>query len=176
MPGLAIPVPYQWQVGDTGNAALLNAQLFNGLTFLLNPPLAVYAQSASQTFTTGGSAVALTWGTPTADTYGGYNAANPTRYTAQVPGWYQITVGVSVGANATGNRDIEIHKNGVTTAIAQNVGAAPTTTNNYAGDASGLVYLNGVTDYVEGCFFQSSGASLSTIITATYLNALWIHT
>ncbi|WP_042436581.1 hypothetical protein [Streptacidiphilus albus] len=173
MPGLAVPVPYQWQVGDTGNAALLNAQLFNGLTFLLNPPLFLAQQSSAQSFASG-VLVAMTWPTPTIDTYGGWASGSPTRYTPTVPGYYSVTGTVACVANATGNRDAIISKNG--TAIAQVSTLAATVADSTNVQVSTVVYCNGTTDYVEVYGVQRSGTPLTTVTGTTQVSVVWIHT
>jgi hypothetical protein len=89
--GLAVPIPYQWSVGDVGSAALLDAQLYSGLTFLLNPPLATLTVTTPQAGIATGAApsTAIAFDTTVTDTYGGHsNVTNNSRYTAQVAGTY----------------------------------------------------------------------------------------
>jgi hypothetical protein len=155
-------------VGDVGSAALLNAQLYTGLTFLLNPPMFEAVQTATTTSIPTGAG---TW-TPInfsdsagilADTYGGWSSSTPTRYTAQQAGWYWVSGTVCFASNATGNRGLRIAKNG---------GAVQGTGTLVGGAASGQataiatpvrkVYLNGTGDYVEIHALQTSGAALST--------------
>lgn len=174
MAGLAVPIPYQWQVGDTGNAALLNAQLYNGLTYLLNPPAASYQQTSGQSLTSG-SVTPITWPTPVLDLYGGYSAGTPTRYTGQVAGYYLISGSVSVAPNATGNRIAEIHKNGSGSAVVQGAVPAAGAANSTTVPVTGFVFLNGSTDYIELDGFQSSGGPLSTTASVTSLNIFWVH-
>ncbi|MEY9845015.1 hypothetical protein [Streptacidiphilus sp. MAP5-3] len=47
-----------------------------------------------------------------ADTYCGWSSSNPSRYTAQTPGWHRVSGTVRFPNNATGNRGLRIAKNG----------------------------------------------------------------
>lgn len=174
MAGLAIPIPYQWQVGDVGSAALLNAQVYNGLTYLLNPPTAAYQQTSSQSIATS-TQTAITWPTPVLDPYGGYAAGTPTRYTAQVAGYYLISGSVSYVLNTAGNRLAEIHKNGVAAAVVQGAVPATTTGNAATVAVTGLIYMNGTGDYIELFAYQNSGAPVGTTASVTSLNIIWMH-
>jgi hypothetical protein len=80
----------------------------------------------------------------------GYNVANG-RFTPDVAGWYEVTATVSVeGTQNTDNFQINVYKNG---ASARRLAVLSTSvTTNLATlhlSGSGLVYLNGSTDYVE---------------------------
>ncbi|WP_329564656.1 hypothetical protein [Kitasatospora sp. NBC_01266] len=175
MSGVAPPVPYSWSVGDVGSAALLNAQLYTGLTFLLGPPVALYQQTTAQSLASGGIP-AITWPTPTIDSYGGYNAANSTRYTPQQAGWYLFLASVSYAANATGGRVCNITKNGGAAASGQGAAGNATSSYNTTMAAWALVYCNGTTDYVETYASQNSGSALNTIVGVTQFMALFVHT
>ncbi len=172
MSGLAPPIPYQWQVGDTGNAALLNAQLFNGLTFLLGPPLVSYQQSTAQSLASAGF-TAVSWPTPVADTYGGYSASTPTRYTPQAPGWYLFIGSIGWAANATGGRTAAIYKNG--TILSQQTLGNATATFNSVAQVCAFVYCNGTSDYVELYSNQSSGGALNSVPAFTTLWGVLFH-
>jgi hypothetical protein len=172
--GLAIPTPYQWQVGDTGNAALLNAQIYNGLTYLLNPPIATLAQTSVQALTSS-VVTALTWPTPTVDTYSGWASGTPTRYTPQVQGYYLCVGNVGFAANATGARDAQICKNGTGTVINE-VAVGNAGTFNSIVSVTSLVFCNGSSDYLELYADQNSGSSLNTVVGGrTSFTIMWIH-
>jgi len=162
MTGLAAPIPYQWQVGDTGNAALLNAQLYNGLTFLLGPPIASLYQATVQSLLSGTS-VPITMDSATVDSYAGHSTTtNTSRYTGQIAGWYWVMATLDFATNATGARSASILKNGTTT-VTGAFGSAAAASGLYTTvSAAGLVYLNGSTDYIEAYGYQTSGAGLST--------------
>ena len=92
------------------------------------------------------------------------NNFSSSRFTPTVAGYYQInsTVALNVG---TYNSELAIFKNGTV----YKYGSYP---NRVTGDVaylsvSGLVYLNGSTDYVEIYAYQSSGGSLNTSAVAS---------
>lgn len=150
---------------------LLNAAV---LAIEQNPPLFTAVQSVAQSIPSA-TDTALTWPSPSNDTYVGWSSGTPTRWTPPVSGFYLVTVQVSFAINATGNRLGEIHKNGSVTASYQM--SIPTTAsgNNPTVSVSGIVQLNGTTDYVEGWAYQNSGGALLTTITQTSMSAYLIH-
>lgn len=173
MTGLAVPIPYNWQVGDTGNAALLDAQVRDPMTFWLNVPIFVTTQTSVQAVATG-SLVTVTWPAPAVDTYGGWSAGTPTRYTPQVPGYYDLFASIGIAANATGNRATVLEQNGAT--VGQQALPAVSTadvavTQAYAPN----IYFNGTTDYFEAVALQRSGGSLNTVVARTLMTARWVH-
>lgn len=171
---LPIPIPYNWNVGDTGNAALLDAAIRDPITFLLNPPIAKYAQTSAQTLTTSVT-TSITWPTPALDYYGGYAAGTPTRYTPTVAGWYLVVGNIAFAPNVTGPRDAQIAFNGAS--VINHVSSAPTPSasfNSVVGITS-LVQCNGTTDYFELQGEQVSGANLATVPALTTMTILWVH-
>lgn len=89
---------------------------------------------------------------------------NPTRITSNRPGWYRVIGQVDWAANATGDRDIRIVKNGAAAAIlGQSIVKSATLTTGQIVEA--LVYL-GVGDYVELVLNQTSTAGLNATATA----------
>jgi hypothetical protein len=89
---------------------------------------------------------------------------NPTRITANRPGWYRVFGQVEWAANATGDRGLQIRKNGSATVIlAENIvksGALAA-----AQQIEALVYL-GIGDYVELFLNQTSTGALNLTATA----------
>ena len=83
-----------------------------------------------------------------------------TRLTVTNTGWYLLNADVEWAANATGQRQIYVQKNGVATQLLSTIVGA-----NAAGTTvqalSGLLYLTGA-DYVEVWGLQNSGGALST--------------
>lgn len=177
MSGVAPPIPYSWSVGDVGSAALLDAQLYTGLTFLLGPPIALYQQSTAQslgsnTFTT------VTWPTPSVDTYGGYSASNPTRYTPQQPGYYAAVGQIGWVPNGTGGRTTTLAKNGAGGGAGfceSSVGNSGASFNSVV-QALGAVYFNGTSDYFELISNQNSGSALNSVPAYTSLFVFFVHT
>jgi len=84
-------------------------------------------------------------------------ATNTDRITPTVAGVYRVTATSQTAANVTGNRRIQISKNG--SAYAE-VTAASSATNSSNG-TSAVMSLNGSSDYVSVQTDQSSGTSLT---------------
>src|SRR4051794_26326700 len=111
MPNLPVPVPYTWTVGDISSAALLNAQARDTASFLLNPPIFEAIQTSTTTAVANTTWTPIAWSDPAgilADPYGGYTAGAPTRYTAQVAGWYQVSGSIAWAASGVGARWVQI--------------------------------------------------------------------
>jgi hypothetical protein len=173
--GLAPPVPYWWQVGDTGNAALLNAQLFTGLTYLLNPPLAWLYQTASQSVASSSTWTPILLDTSGIDTYGGHSTtSNTSRYVCQQAGIYQCGGSITWAANATGYRAARIAHNG--SAVQGSEVYLPG--GSVSGQTTVVVTVPvalAVGDYIEIHGWQSSGGALSTIANAEVAASLNIE-
>jgi len=177
MTGLAVPTPAQVAPGNFLTAALWNANIYNGLTFLLNPPLfhglQITAQSVSASTWT---AIALD--STTVDSYGGHsNTTNSSRYTAQVAGWYQVSGVLAINTNATGFRAARLQINGAALPASDSYANNMGTNNTTVTTPTRLVFLN-AGDYVELAGWQNSGGALSTSVLtefASALNVLWVH-
>lgn len=127
-------------------------------------------------------AVAITWQTMLFDSDNIVDLAQPTRLTAQTPGYYdaQVTVGWTEPDGTTGlgfSRIITIWKNGDTSVSGRKgpftiaaVGSAV----ELCGTASATFYLN-VGDYLEARFYHSASASVdySTILTNAEFQMKW---
>jgi hypothetical protein len=172
---LPVPIPYNWNVGDTGNAALLDAAIRDPITFLTNPPIATLVQTSTQSIATSTS-TAVTWPTPTVDTYSGWASGTPTRYTPQVAGYYLCIGNLGFAAtSAVGARDAQIEKNGTTVVNEVGVGNAGTSYSTVIGVVS-MVFCNGTSDYIELYANQNSGGALATVVSGrTSLTVMWIH-
>jgi len=181
VPGINPPIPYQWAVSDVGSAALLDAQLYNGLTFLLNPPyffgyqLSATAQSIASS---GGTFVSVTLDAEYADSENGHSTStNNSRYTCQIPGRYHIEGCVVFSSNTAGFRSAKLLINGGTSVPASESLVAPTTFNTSVRVATDVVL--GVGDYVELQCLQNSGSSLTLTANAgldylSHLRLWWI--
>jgi hypothetical protein len=78
------------------------------MTLLASPPLFVGYQNTSQPLASG-AWTKIVIDTNVVDTYNGHSViTNPSRYTAQVAGWYQITGGCAFGINASGQRAVKL--------------------------------------------------------------------
>lgn len=175
---LAVPVPAQEVPGNYETSALWNAQVYNGITYALNVPIAVMYQTAGQSTLTG-TANAILLDSESLDTYGGHSTTtNTSRYTPAVPGYYAVFGVIAWVGNATGYRELMIAKNGSTTAVPAGCAIVPavsvtTTVSHFA-----VVQCNGTTDYIE-IYGQQSAGTLSTAVTATNqqsgMTVWWLH-
>lgn len=142
---------------------------------LENPPIFAAYQSAVQSIPNT-TLTTVTMDTEVYDTYNGHSTVtNTSRYTAQFAGYYLVICYVGFAANATGNRYMEIWKNGVGGVnLGQSIIFTPNITNNSAIHAIVLMRLE-VSDYVEGRAFQNSGGALNTNATQTGMTVIWMH-
>jgi hypothetical protein len=93
------------------------------------------------------------------DTNSNYDNATNYRFTPTVAGYYQINGHVALAA-ALGIVAVSIYKNG---GNFYSGSSAALNTGFTQANVSGVVYLNGSTDYVELYTFQNSGGSINTI-------------
>jgi hypothetical protein len=169
---LPVPSPRTFGVGEFEAGGYLNS-VRDALLFLLNPPKAVLTQSTVQSLSSN-VAAALTLDATTVDSYGGHsNTTNNSRYTAIVAGWYRVEPQGAWAASATGDRGIQVYKNG--TAVATDWNVAPSSGATYAPGrkVGGLVFLN-AGDYVEGWAIQNSGGALNTFSNSSVMSDLEI--
>ncbi|MEV6833471.1 hypothetical protein AB0N17_02900 [Streptomyces sp. NPDC051133] len=181
MANLAIPTLTAPSVSNYDTAAWWNANVYQLLTYGLNPPIFVGTQTIAQSVATS-TWSAITLDTEQQDTYGGHSTTtNSSRYTAQVAGWYTVCGVVTWTQNSTGRRGARLHVNGSSVAgSAQLFAPASGTTFTGVMTAVRAVQL-GVGDYVEVAGTQSSGSALSTGVAAggdlaSALYVAWAHT
>ena len=154
---------------STPSIATLN-QLASCVSFACTIP-AFATLTGSQTLTTA-TTTALTWTTGTDRDGGHSNSVNPTRYTAQTPGYYDLSADVEFASSATGTRLAYFQ---VTTG-ANNPGGAGNTTafglkcTTPAGGTPARLSIGMLSpylyllDYLEVYAYQNSGGGLSTAI------------
>lgn len=178
MVNLAVPAPSTMAPGNIVTGAVWNAQVRDGLNYLLNVPLAVVRQAAAQTISTG-TWTSIAMDTNFVDNYNGHSTTvNPSRYVAQATGWYSAigigalaaTGGTSFGLRLAVNGTIVQGSavNGVTTAIFGGIGAVTVGKD---------VFLN-VGDYVETQIYQGSGGNLNTSVATDFdssMSITWKH-
>lgn len=162
-----IPTVPTITTGSTPSIATLN-QLAACVTFVSVLP-AFATLSGSQTLPST-PATALTWTTITDRDGGHSNSVNPTRYTAQTPGYYDMSASVTFASNASAPRLAYFQ---VTTGPNNPGGSGNATlfggsmtqpagslaTRVTIGQLSPYLYLG---DYVEVYAYQNSGSGLST--------------
>ncbi|MFI1535585.1 C1q-like domain-containing protein [Streptomyces anandii] len=164
MAGLAVPIPASEAPGNFITGALWNANVYNGLTFLLNPPAFLGYQGSAQS-TPNNTATPINLDSEQFDTYNGHStSSNTSRYVAQVAGYYFVYGSVTWQTNASGIRVCQLAKNG--TAVTGAYTATTTTSFNATANTACIVQLN-ANDYVEVWGNQNSGGALSTQTGAT---------
>lgn len=143
------------------------------ITFLQNYPIMLAQQTTLQSIANA-TIVAITWPTPSVDTYLGWASGNPTRYTPTVPGYYAVTAQVTWVFNATGGRVTLIYKNG--SVVAQSSSMPPSVTDVASVQCYWpLIHCNGTTDYLEVYGLQRSGGSLNTVPALTQIAVEFKH-
>ena len=101
----------------------------------------------------------IAFNTEAFDTANCYDSTTNYRFTPNVAGYYQVNAATSLGpAVATAIQVTSIWKNGANALFS---GASLNSVNTSYGIVSGLLYLNGSTDYVEAYIYQSSGGALN---------------
>jgi hypothetical protein len=172
-PNLPVPALASASSNNLLSAALARTGIVNAGTFALNPALFVGTQTTSQSVSSG-VWTTINLNTTQVDTYTGHsNTTNNSRYTAQIPGLYQVCGVAAWPSNATGVRGTRIHVNGAVVQGSAQMSLAPPINN--AGLATPLrtVRLN-VGDFVEVAGWQSSGAALSTNTGSDLASALFV--
>jgi hypothetical protein len=171
---LPVPTLASEVSGNFFTAALARSGIYNTGTFILNPPIFVGTQSATQSVTSS-SWTTLTLDTEQVDSYNGHsNATNSSRYTAQVAGVYAVCGVSAFASNASGVRGTRIHVNGsVIQGSAQM--AFPASGSGTALATPVRTVRLAVGDFVEVAAWQSSGAALSTIVASDVACALWAY-
>lgn len=151
-------------------------QLADAVRFALAPPLFRGRQTSVQPLTTG-TFTAITWDTEDVDSANGHDTStNPSRYTAQYAGWYQVSGGVSFANNSTGYRQTVWGVNGslIFDYFASMGAVNGTGTRSVARTL--MVYL-AIGDYVELHGWQNGSASLNTEVasgTQSSINVRWV--
>lgn len=127
-------------------------------------------QTTGQSVAGDGSASALTFQAEDLDLLGSWTSGSPSRFTATVPGRYEMSGGVAYPSNATGYRGLYWRVSGtIVNASGVLLPAASGVTTAIAARTV-TVYLNGTTDYVELVTLQNSASTLTTAVT-TYQQA-----
>jgi hypothetical protein len=154
----APPVPAVVVEGMPITGSLWNAQVGAQYTWFTAGPFGALRQTTAQTFSTG-VWTPITWQTIDADTFGGWSSANPSRYTAAVPGWYRVAAQVDfAGSSSSGFRSLAIQVNGVNDAAHRFAKQQLQTTGTPLLDdprtCSIILHLN-AGDYVEAIVYTS---------------------
>jgi hypothetical protein len=94
------------------------------------------------------------------------------RFQPKTAGFYQVNGSVRFGSsNLVGDREAQVLKNGL--AVIQGVATAPRADGGQTSvTVSGVVYMNGTTDYLELFCYQNSGGALSLDVSNSVYNSL----
>lgn len=87
---------------------------------------------------------------------------NPSRYTPTIPGWYEVHVIANKEmAWSTNNVAVSICKNGTLIAGGDLLVTADKT---YRLGHTRIIYLNGISDYAQGSFYQDTGSPKNLVV------------
>lgn len=100
----------------------------------------------------------VAFNTETFDTNSNFDTATY-RFTPTVAGYYQVNATISHGAISANYGTVGVYVNGVVSVRGNYFALTPGGTVH---TVSGLVYLNGTTDYMEIYMYQSSGSTISS--------------
>lgn len=174
MTGLALPIPYTWQPGDTGNAAILNGQIRDPVTFLLNPPMFQADQTSGQSVANNTPSV-IQLNNLLLDSYGGWNASTWT-YTIPVAGWWKADMALQWAGNATGVRYCQLTQNGTASTIA--IAQIPASGTGVLTCDISIPVQAAAGDTITMRGNQTSGGSLATQASGGFNSSFalrWIH-
>ena len=114
------------------------------------------AYTTTQTTMTNGAWTKIAYVTKMFDTNSNYDTTN-SRYLPTVAGYYQILATNSSNSSFTAsNTAFSIYKNGAE--HIRGATTAPSSAQVYT-EVTGIVYMNGTTDYVEIWMYQNSGSN-----------------
>lgn len=144
--------------------------------FGINAPYAMLGRITSNQSVPDSTPTALQWNTEFADSHNGHdNSTNPSRYTAQLAGLYQVITTAIWLPNSAGIREISVRVNGSTTYDGSRT--VPQSSITQTQQAVKLVRL-GVGDYVEAMGWQNSGGALGvdrTFHAGPLMDVLWVR-
>lgn len=178
MANLPVPVMRNFTVGEYETGAYFNASVRDAINFLLMLPIATVYQTATQGLSAN-SSTPISFDSTAVDTYGGHsNTVNPSRYTAQVAGWYLVGGAAPMNNSASGtNRKLQIYYNGtpVAYATAQVPQVNSATTATAVALSPTIIYLN-VGDFVS--LYATSDVAVNITPNSTnqaYMTVVWVH-
>jgi hypothetical protein len=129
------------------------------------PAFSAY-QSSAQSIS-GSTNTKIQFQTEVFDTNNNFDPTTNYRFTPTVAGYYQVTAGFSVGGAAQ-VQSCKIYKNG-STAIDGNDASASQSA------VTGLLYLNGSTDYIEAYAFSVNAKTIDNLAARTYFQASMVR-
>jgi hypothetical protein len=161
----AVPNPRTWVQGEIQPYTTINAEVYQTVAWLLEPPMCKVRQTTTQSIPNT-TYTAIIFQTEDVDPYNWHNAnTNPTRITPTFPGWYRGWASCAFQTTIGGNFRLTLpRKNGTQSGERNRRDAKPPTT------ASSIVThgipffmsFNGTTDYLELLMYQDTGAAMTT--------------
>lgn len=144
-------------VGPQGPVGIVGTNSVTVTNFATLPSVRVNIAAGGQAIDANLLTIPIFAGPEDFDTFNSHSviaAENPERLNTGYPGYYQVTLEIDWAANATGVREIQILKNGVTLMARQVDQAA--SSGSHSQIATTLVQLSNVTDWVEARVFQTT--------------------
>lgn len=171
VPSLAAPV-----TGFPISQSYLTSQVYQPLSFLLNPPVCFLYANAAQTLTASGTNYLVTINSAFFDPYAGYSS---NAWVVPVAGWYDIEGVVHFTGNSSGNRAcwFTTDKSGLGQIAGTERFTPASTSSTMSITCSAIIQLTQNQTLALGAY-QSSGASLTTTAVAgacATLKAKFIH-
>lgn len=161
--------------GDTGVSAVQPGVVAQGdlaANVVGNGPAFIASCAGVQTFASG-TAVKFQTVTELFDTHGYYDAPN-SKFTPLVAGFYQVncTVGSTAGTALT-FISASVRKNGVSPAELLNGATASSTSAQR--HVSGLIYLDGIDDYIEPFIVVTGTGTLTAVASENAFSAVLVR-
>ena len=146
-------------ISGTTTLTTLNATTIQvGGNLAVNGP-AFSAYQSSSTSMGNNTFVKIAFNAENFDTNNNFDSTTNYRFTPTVAGYYYISLTVGAGTSGPNGTCLAfIYKNGTITRI-QSVSGYQNGVVNPVANCSGLIYLNGSTDYVEGYGMQNTGST-----------------
>lgn len=171
------PVPRTWvDDQDYFSAAVLNSEIRDTLNFLLAPPRAVLRRVNSQSIPNGTTPTTpVDWDREDMDTANGFTLSTPSRYTAQYPGRYKLSVVIGWSPNATGIRVLSVNINGGTNVVMSTVLTVGSGAATVQASTMAIPYNFSIGDYFQIQIAHNAGAALTHAGgTDSYATVEWI--
>lgn len=155
---------------NTASNYTLTVPATNATLAINGPAFSAYGTALQSA--TSGVFVKIAFNTEDFDTNNNYDSTTNYRFTPTIAGYYQINASITGAASASSGVFCGIYKNGsrfIDGTYFPNSSIGPYST------ASGLVYLNGTTDYVEIYGYQSTGGALnigSSLVSLKFTGAM----
>lgn len=156
---VAAPNPRTWVDKEIPPYSTWNRDLYATWQFLLNPPMVKSRQTTAQLILNS-VWTSLNFQVDEIDTHGAHSSLWPSRFIAQVPGYYVGYAGASFAYFGGGQREVGVAMNlGSCLDREQNMYPSPAGTYATKGVSFGPWYFNGTTDFIEVKVYQTFGTS-----------------